>query len=240
MKVIPFQNVNGSVITVTSTATLLAALINTAQSTNVTPYPWQDPNADGLNITPEDGDIRVLWDGNTPTATKGLLLKEGGTYFLRLVDLTQFRLIRVGGTNVSCDIVVGVSQSNESTAIASGKIVSLDPDVLLPAYIARSNSASTAEEDDRVVKASAGNLRAVSMTNENASTRYLQVHNATSAPIDGSVPIASIPVPTGTTQSLDFGLDGRTMSTGIYVCASTTQNIKTLAGNDHLFDVQYT
>ena len=117
MKVIPFQNANGSVITVTSTSTLLANLVNTAQSTNLFPLPWNNTGADGINITPEDGDVRYLADGNTPTATKGQLLKEGQTYFLRQVDLTNFRLIRVGGANVACSIAVGVSDAEESSAV---------------------------------------------------------------------------------------------------------------------------
>lgn len=112
--------------------------------------------------------------------------------------------------------------------------------VAVNAYATASNSVSTAEENDRVVSSVPATLFGVSMTNENASTRYLQIHNTASAAAEGAVPIASIRVGTGETQSIDYGLRGREMTVGIYVCSSTTQNTKTLAADDHLFDAQYT
>lgn len=267
MYYLPAQNAAASKITVTATATLLYDLINTAGSTAL-PRAGYPVDTNSLEIRLESGgSVRVFFEGNTPTSTNGWLLQEGETWRFCGTNLDKLRLIRVTN-NVTCSVQLGKADRSESgvymiagtngfdvniTELGGNAIdlntgvvglgtqrVTLATDVLLPAYVARTNSVSTTAQAGRVVKASSGNLRAVSMTNANASTRFLQVHNATSEPIDGSVPIASIAVPSGTTQSIDYGLDGRTMSIGIYVCASSTQNTKTIAGSDHLFDAQYT
>lgn len=108
-------NAAASVITVTSTATSLESLIATAASTTFD----MDGRMNAIDIHPEDGDIRVLIDGNTPTAANGLLLKGGGFYSLRGVPLTKMLLIRVTG-DVSCSVQIGRSDPDESSAAALG------------------------------------------------------------------------------------------------------------------------
>lgn len=113
------QNANGSVIAVTSTATNLYDLINTAASTTLA-YAGYSFKANGINILPEDGDVRILFDSSlSPTASKGMLLTAGTQYFLRNVPLDKMKLIRAGGTNVSCSIAIGICDATEaSTAVA--------------------------------------------------------------------------------------------------------------------------
>ncbi len=116
---IPFQEASGSLITVTEDATLLADLINTAQGTNVLPFPWGDSSANGIDIYPEGGDIHVFYDGNIPTSTLGVVIKDGGYAQLRSVDLTQLRLIVTADFAVSCRITIGKSFANEPTMFSS-------------------------------------------------------------------------------------------------------------------------
>lgn len=113
------QNANGSVIAVTSTATNLYDLINTAASTTLERAGYSF-KANGINILPEDGDVRILFDSTlSPTASKGMLLTAGTQYFLRNVPLDKMKLIRTGGTNVSCSIGIGICDATEtSTAVA--------------------------------------------------------------------------------------------------------------------------
>jgi hypothetical protein len=63
----------------------------------------------------EDGDIRILYDGNTPTDTNGRLLSSGNVYYERGVPLNQVKLIRVSG-NVVCSVEVGRSDISESSS----------------------------------------------------------------------------------------------------------------------------
>jgi len=101
------------------------------------------------------------------------------------------------------------------------------------------NSTSTAEEAGRVVKAGSGRVYGVTYYNNNAGTRWLQFHDATSAPADTAVPVFTYQVATQTSIHIDFGRYGRLFSTGIYVCHSTTDTTKTIGTTDGLFDVQY-
>lgn len=104
-----------------------------------------------------------------------------------------------------------------------------------------SEVASTAAEASKVVKASAGRLYSVSVSNANAATRYLMVFNATSLPGNGTVPVFTpIKVSTGDQgQAAFFDINGKYFSTGIVVAMSSTQNTLTIAGSDHLFYAAY-
>lgn len=109
-------NANASVIAVTNTATLLEALINTAGSSSVD-FPH---DLDAVDLVIEDGDVRMLYDGNTPTATKGILLQQGTIHRLRGIDFNNLKLIRVGGSNVAVGVQVGRSDPNDSATTSSG------------------------------------------------------------------------------------------------------------------------
>lgn len=110
------QNANSSVIAVTGTATLLRALIDTAGSvTHVFPA-----GINGIDLFIEDGDVRILFDGNTPTASKGLLLKEGTVHHFRAVDFHSAKLIRTGSANVAVGVQVGFVDDSDEVTNSSG------------------------------------------------------------------------------------------------------------------------
>jgi hypothetical protein len=80
------------------------------------------------------------------------------------------------------------------------------------------------------VKASAGNVFSIYITNTNAAVRYFQLHNKATAPAATEVPIYSFPVPAGTaTVPAVLVLDdsfflkaGHNFATGIGWAISTT------------------
>lgn len=114
---IPFKlaNANASVITVTTTAATLLSLIDAAaSSTHVFP-----PSLDGVDLVAENGDVRVLCDGNTPTTSKGILVKQGATLYLRRIDLVNIRLIATTGS-VSCSLQIGQAQPSDISALTGG------------------------------------------------------------------------------------------------------------------------
>lgn len=121
---LPFKlaNANASVIAVGATAKLLTAFIDTAGSaSNVFP-----PTLDSVDIVAEDGDIRILYDGNTPTASKGILVKQGSSIILRKIPLNQLMLIATTGT-VACSVQIGQAQPEDTTDLsgAGGGAVSI-------------------------------------------------------------------------------------------------------------------
>ena len=93
MEAFILANANASVIAVTTSAATLLSLIDTAGSTTHT----FRPHMDAFDIFVEDGDIRLLYDSNTPTATKGILLKRGGHYRFRRTKVSQVKLISATG-----------------------------------------------------------------------------------------------------------------------------------------------
>lgn len=101
------------------------------------------------------------------------------------------------------------------------------------------NSTSTAQENDRVIKATPGTLYGLTVYNNNAAAQWIQLHNATSAPADGVVPALTFAIAAQSNIALTFTSNGRYFSTGIYVCTSTTDVTKTLGADDCLFDAQY-
>ena len=106
---------------------------------------------------------------------------------------------------------------------------------------ARTNYASPAAETSKIIKAAAGNLRGVTMSNPNAAVRFLQVHNSPTAPADTAVPFMTKEVSPNTVGFIDFGPEGVTLGSGIYVCSSTTMNTKTITATaEHLFNAQDT
>ena len=149
------QNANGSVIAVTNTATNLYDLVNTAASTTLANAGYNF-KANGINILPEDGDVRILFDSVlSPTASKGMLLTQGTQYFLRNVPLDKMKLIRTGGANVNCSIGIGICDATEtSTAVAgvgSSAIVEAVDVAKMGGIAVNMNSGNTDTGTQRVV-----------------------------------------------------------------------------------------
>ena len=124
MKPFKLSNANSSVISVGATARPLLGFIDTAGAVSHE-FP---PRLDSVDIVPEDGDVRVMLDGNTPTASKGLLVKSGSALALRKVLLSDVRLIATTGT-VVCSAQIGYSDPEDITAISvgAGAVTSMTP-----------------------------------------------------------------------------------------------------------------
>lgn len=115
------QNAAGSKISVTNTATGIFDLINTAASTALA-YAGFTSTVNAIDIMPEDGDVRVLFDGNTPTSSNGVLLSQGVLYSFRGVPLKSLKLIRAGSSNVACGVQIGLSEAGESSSAVATSV----------------------------------------------------------------------------------------------------------------------
>jgi len=89
-----------------------------------------------------------------------------------------------------------------------------------------------------VIKGSAGKLFSIRGVNSSGSAQYIQVHDASSLPADTAVPKTVHYVAAGAAFSIDY-LQGRSFTTGIVVCNSSTLATKTIGAADCWFDCDY-
>lgn len=99
-----------------------------------------------------------------------------------------------------------------------------------------SNATTTALAASLVAKGSAGTLRG--FQGYSTADGFIQVHNASTLPADGAVPLIVIPVAADAPFSLDLGRLGRSFSTGIVICNSSTGPTKTIGGSTAWIDAQ--
>lgn len=90
-----------------------------------------------------------------------------------------------------------------------------------------------------LVKSSPGTLYGAVGYNSNIAQQFIQFHDSATNPAEGSIPVFSIKVLAATGFSYDGGTLGRSFANGIYICNSSTPNVKTLGGVDVLIDAQY-
>lgn len=119
MDLVAPATINGLNVSVTGTATKIMDLINTASNASFTADTFS--NLDGVDITPEDGAIRIsIHPGLVPTATLGRLLASGITYSFRFKDLANIRAIATTGT-VKCSLEVGKSRQGEQDSAGGSR-----------------------------------------------------------------------------------------------------------------------
>lgn len=107
------------------------------------------------------------------------------------------------------------------------------PDTFIPF-----NYSSNAAEARCMVAGGASYLFGFTVSNANAATRFVQLFDSSTFPANGAVPRLSVSVATVADKEM-LWYPPRRMDAGIILCCSTTQNTLTLAGADHIFDVQY-
>ena len=95
---------------------------------------------------------------------------------------------------------------------------------------------SSAYENSRVLKASAGTAMMIMGYNSKTTTQFIQIHNTTSVPADGAAP-AIAPLPVFAQQPFAFSIPttGMPFTTGITVCNSSTGPTKTIGSADCYF-----
>lgn len=106
--------------------------------------------------------------------------------------------------------------------------------------VSNATSASTAQENSRLVVAGADGLRLfdIQIYNNNVADQWIQVFDSAIAPANGAVPSLVLFAPAQFQAGFSWPT-GRPFTAGIYVCNSTTDVTKTLGAADCLFDINY-
>lgn len=111
MKILKHQNIESSVITITSVANELFDLVDVAGSVTNSQAHFMSPteggldnSANGILITPKDGDIHLAFNDLLPTATLGMPLAQGVKYQIPNFKTEEASLINVSGSDVLASI----------------------------------------------------------------------------------------------------------------------------------------
>lgn len=115
------QNIDGCIIDVTTTASNVMDLINTAAGTDLA-YAGFNNKANGIDIVPIDGNVHFMEDGNVPTAIKGQPLNKGYIYQGRNISIVNLKLISTTGGTVKCFVQPGSCNNYESTTITESSL----------------------------------------------------------------------------------------------------------------------
>jgi len=95
---------------------------------------------------------------------------------------------------------------------------------------------STAPENSRIFKNSAGTLLSLMASSSLTTGQYIHIFDSATLPPDGTVPtVPAIPMPATWAASLDVSITGMPFLNGITVCNSTTQHTKTIGAANCLF-----
>ena len=101
---------------------------------------------------------------------------------------------------------------------------------------ALTNTTTAAYATSLIIKASAGTIYTLNGFNSKTSAQFIQLHNSATLPADAAVPVVTFYVPATSNFSFDWGVYGRSFSTGIVVTTSSTGPTKTIGAADCWFD----
>lgn len=139
------------------------------------------------------------------------------------LDMTLQDLRQTTNTPIPVDILRSVGLTT-STAVTS-----------TPATGTTYNVVTTAAALAAAVKASAGNLYEITLSNPTATAAYAKLYNKATAPAPATdVPVQTIPVPANSQVSVQYGAVGKRFATGIAIgvtaAIGATDTAATVAG----------
>lgn len=152
------------------------------------------------------------------------------------VDQTGAIVVNATGQQSSADSFSVVLASNQpAITVTANAGTNLNTSALaitanqIPAFT--NSPTNLGAVNQAVLKASAGAVYKIYCYNKNAATRFFQIHNKATAPVNADVPVEVFPVAGNSALIIDsafFGASGRTCSTGVSWAFSITEATLTL------------
>lgn len=102
-----------------------------------------------------------------------------------------------------------------------------------------SNNTTLALANQLMVKSGAGYLMGITGFNNKISAQFIQVHDSSTIPGNGAVPVVVITVPTASNFSITYMPLGRLFWEGIAIVNSSTAATLTIGAADCWIDAQY-
>lgn len=152
---------------------------------------------------------------STTTWTIGMLALEQYDSMPVIIEGSKF-----GGANTSIMAQIMNAVAISGTVTVSGTVTAnttettlITPTAHTLAHLATTNATS--------VKATAGTIYAIVVSNTHSAVQFLKIYNKASAPTVGTdVPVLTIPVPVGGVVPLEFGRVGLRLGTGIAIAST--------------------
>ncbi len=173
---------------------------------------------------------RTVWDANVPQPNVDMYVQiraKNGTVAPASTTTWTIRMIRVEDFISSQVSIVGTRQQSLNSSLpvrvisaptqpVSGSLTSAGTVTNTPAVPTVSAINSAATTNATVVKASAGTIYGVLLSNINAAARFVKFYNKATAPTVGTdVPIITVQIPANTTINFPIGELGLRFTTGI-------------------------
>ena len=146
----------------------------------------------------------------------------------------------VGVTDASGSLTVDAPVGTPVFVRLSNGSTAIDTIPVTASHAAKTNNSVSAYAASMIAKASAGTLYMINGYNAKTSDQWIQLHDTTSLPADGSAPKLTLLAPAESNFFFDFGVYGRAFATGITISNSTTGATKTIGAADCWFDAQFT
>lgn len=150
---------------------------------------------------------------STTTWTLGMLRVED--YIAQQVELTSTRQ-QSSGNSLPVTVLTG-----STTAVTGTVTATVTGGTTLPVTPTTTFTNSTATTNGTVIKASAGTLWNVVVSNVNAAARYLKFYNSTTVTVGTTTPVMTITIPAGGTVNIAGGSNGIRFATGICLGITT-------------------
>lgn len=155
--------------------------------------------------------IRFRWlNGATPPASNTNAVVQ----FIAVQDYAELTAeITAGRGQTTAGQALGVAVVSMPTTTVSGTVTVNEGTRITPSA---SNINSAATTNATSVKATAGTVYAIAISNTGAAARHVKLYNKASAPVVGTdVPVITIPVAAGGFGAVQFGGVGHRFTTGI-------------------------
>lgn len=226
-------------------------------STNV------DVNTQALDVSIKNTSIAVTDNGGSLTVDGSVSITGTPTVSLDSASLTALETTSIAGnvavTGTFWQTTQPVSVASMPTTTVTGTVsvnalpagtnaigkLAANPNVVIGGteYVPSVNNAltnvnTTAYAASLVAKATSGKIYNIIGYNSKAIGQFVQIHNSASLPIAGSVPVIMFYVGPMSNFSLDYGVYGKSFSTGITICNSSTGPTLTVGSADCWFTAE--